>query len=40
VKYVAWPKKELTQFLADHPALRTAWQSVLGADLVSKLREA
>jgi Popeye protein conserved region len=40
VKYVAWPKNELTKFLADHPALRAAWQSVLGADLVSKLRAA
>lgn len=40
VRYVSWPKKELNAFLADHPALRAAWQAVLGADLVSKLRAA
>ncbi|MGH7296900.1 MAG: cyclic nucleotide-binding domain-containing protein [Polyangiaceae bacterium] len=40
VKYVSWPKKELTKFLAEHPPLRAAWQAVLGADLVSKLRAA
>ena len=40
VKYVSWPKKELTKFLADHPTLRAAWQAVLGADLVNKLRAA
>jgi len=38
VRYVAWPKADLSKFLADHPALRAAWQAVLGADLVSKLR--
>jgi hypothetical protein len=36
--YVAWPKAELRTFLADNPALRAAWQAVLGADLVEKLR--
>jgi hypothetical protein len=40
VRYVSWPKKELTKFLADHPTLRAAWQAVLGADLVNKLRAA
>jgi hypothetical protein len=40
VRYVSWPKAELTRFLADHPALRAAWQSVLGADLVTKLKAA
>jgi hypothetical protein len=38
VRYVSWPKAELTKFLAQHPSLRAAWQAVLGADLVSKLR--
>jgi CRP-like cAMP-binding protein len=40
IRYVSWPKAELTTFLAQHPALRAAWQAVLGADLVSKLRAA
>ena len=40
VRYVSWPKAELKAFLAQHPALRAAWQAVLGADLVSKLRAA
>jgi hypothetical protein len=40
IRYVAWPKTELRTFLADHPALRAAWQAVLGADLVGKLRAA
>ena len=40
VRYVSWPKNELNAFLAQHPALRAAWQAVLGADLVSKLRAA
>jgi hypothetical protein len=40
VRYVSWPKKELTRFLADHPVLRAAWQGVLGTDLVNKLRAA
>lgn len=40
VKYVSWPKAELTRFLAEHPPLRAAWQAVLGADLVSKLKAA
>lgn len=38
VRYVSWAKADLTKFLAQHPALRAAWQAVLGADLVSKLR--
>ena len=40
VHYVAWPKTELRRFLADHPGIRAAWQAVLGADLVGKLRSA
>lgn len=40
IRYVSWPKAELTKFLAQHPPLRAAWQAVLGADLVSKLRAA
>lgn len=40
VRYVSWPKAELTRFLAEHPTLRAAWQAVLGADLVNKLRAA
>jgi CRP-like cAMP-binding protein len=40
IRYVSWPKVELKKFLAAHPPLRAAWQSVLGADLVSKLRAA
>ncbi|HEY8039662.1 MAG TPA: cyclic nucleotide-binding domain-containing protein [Polyangiaceae bacterium] len=40
IRYVAWPKAPLTKFLAEHPPLRAAWQAVLGADLVSKLRAA
>jgi CRP-like cAMP-binding protein len=39
-RYVSWPRAELKTFLAQHPPLRAAWQSVLGADLVSKLRAA
>lgn len=38
IRYVSWPKAELRAFLAEHPALRAAWQAVLGADLVGKLR--
>ncbi len=40
IRYVSWPKAELRKFLADHPPLRAAWQAVLGADLVGKLRAA
>lgn len=40
IRYVSWPKAELRTFLADHPSLRAAWQAVLGADLVGKLRAA
>jgi hypothetical protein len=40
IRYVSWPKAELRAFLAEHPALRAAWQAVLGADLVGKLRSA
>ena len=40
IRYVSWPKTELKTFLAQHPPLRAAWQAVLGADLVSKLRAA
>lgn len=40
IRYVAWPKAELRSFLAEHPSLRAAWQAVLGADLVGKLRAA
>ena len=40
VRYVSWPMAELRAFLAEHPSLRAAWQAVLGADLVSKLRAA
>jgi CRP-like cAMP-binding protein len=40
IRYVSWPKTELKKFLAEHPPLRAAWQAVLGADLVSKLRAA
>jgi CRP-like cAMP-binding protein len=40
IRYVSWPKAELTKFLADHPTLRAAWQAILGADLVGKLRSA
>jgi hypothetical protein len=38
VRYVSWPKAELTKFLAQQPAIRAAWQAVLGTDLVRKLR--
>jgi len=38
IRYVSWPKAELRTFLAEHPALRAAWQAILGADLVGKLR--
>ncbi|HEY5242764.1 MAG TPA: cyclic nucleotide-binding domain-containing protein [Polyangiaceae bacterium] len=40
IRYVSWPKTELKTFLAQHPQLRAAWQAVLGADLVNKLRAA
>jgi Popeye protein conserved region len=40
IRYVSWPKAELRSFLAEHPSLRAAWQAVLGADLVGKLRAA
>ena len=40
IRYVSWPKTELKSFLAQHPPLRAAWQAVLGADLVNKLRAA
>jgi CRP-like cAMP-binding protein len=39
-RYVAWPKQELTEFLAGNPPLRAALQLIIGTDLVAKLRAA
>ena len=39
-RFLAWKKSDLTAFLRDHPSLRAALQSIIGTDLVGKLRAA
>jgi len=39
LRYVRWPKEQLTRFLEKNPDLRAALQMIMGRDLVAKLRE-
>lgn len=39
-RYVSWPQEELRRVLEGSADLRAAWQMVIGADLVGKLRAA
>ena len=38
LRYVRWPKEQLTRFLERNPDLRAALQMIMGVDLVAKVR--